>query len=299
MEDCDMNTDVQRNHKIVVGAGVVLVALAAIGALAVNVHRAVPSRITPTVAPTPAALPETLVPAANQSSESPPPPVAEGAPLTNAGTGAAASATAPLSAPTQEAVTAAPKSSAKVPSLAATHPRVEPAARSPTAANTLKDKGEEVAMAGPAAASTAPDASRPESAAAASSGMLAASNGGTTDIAPGTVESQSSGSAGADASSVGGAPAVSGAEVTTTMQARAAGGDSANSDHMITSAVKSEIASDAAASGTALEVTTINGVVILTGTVPTPDAVEHVKQVVQQVKDVKGVDATGVKVSSS
>ena len=66
---------------------------------------------------------------------------------------------------------------------------------------------------------------------------------------------------------------------------------------MITTAVQSQIAADA--QGANLSVTTINGVVILTGTVPSPDAVEHVKQVVQQVKDVKGVDATAVRVSSS
>ncbi len=91
--------------------------------------------------------------------------------------------------------------------------------------------------------------------------------------------------------------ALNNGEVTTTMQARAVGADSANSDHIITSAVQSQIAADAA--GSQLAVSTINGVVILTGSVPTADAVEHVKQVAQQVKDVKGVDATAVRVSGS
>ena len=83
------------------------------------------------------------------------------------------------------------------------------------------------------------------------------------------------------------------------MQARAAGADSANSDRLTTDAVKSQIAADSAGQAANLSVTTINGVVILTGTVPSADAVEHVKQVVQQVKDVKGVDATAVRVSGS
>jgi osmotically-inducible protein OsmY len=83
------------------------------------------------------------------------------------------------------------------------------------------------------------------------------------------------------------------------MQARAAGADSANPDRLITSAVQSQIASDSVSQAANLAVTTINGVVILTGTVPNADAVEHVKQVVQQVKDVKGVDATAVRVSGS
>jgi hypothetical protein len=38
--------------------------------------------------------------------------------------------------------------------------------------------------------------------------------------------------------------------------------------------------------------------VILTGTVANPDVVQHVKEVVQQVRDVRGVDATAVQVSA-
>jgi osmotically-inducible protein OsmY len=104
-----------------------------------------------------------------------------------------------------------------------------------------------------------------------------------------------------DASSAAGSgavPALSGGEVTTTMQARAAGADSVDSDRMITTEAQSKIAADTAGQGAALAVTTINGVVILTGTAPSTDTVEHVKQAVQQIKDVKGVDATAVKVSS-
>ena len=52
----------------------------------------------------------------------------------------------------------------------------------------------------------------------------------------------------------------------------------------ITSAVQSQIAADSTTQRSALAVTTINGIVILTGTVPAPNVVEHVKDVVQQVQ---------------
>ncbi len=81
------------------------------------------------------------------------------------------------------------------------------------------------------------------------------------------------------------------------MQARAAGADSADADRTITTAVQSQIASDPAGAG--LAVNTINGVVILTGSVTSADAIAHVKQAAEQVKDVKGVDATAVRVSGS
>jgi len=289
-----MNTDVQKTHRIVVSAGVGLIALVGASVLAVSVRHTVPTRITATPGPI-AALPDTSVPPARSTPETaPPPPAAVSPPLTDAGASAAASASAPSSAPTQPPATAAPRVATKVPSLAATHPRVEPADGLPAASNTLKDKGEETAMASTPAAKPATEANgtRAESA-ATGSGMLVGAN---ADTAPGAADSQSP-AAGASASVAGSEPALSGGEVSTTMQARAAGGDSANSDRLITSAVQSQIATDAA--GAAVQVNTINGVVILTGTVPTADAVEHVKQVAQQVKDVKGVDATAVRVSGS
>jgi len=298
MEDPEMNTDVQRNHKIVVGAGVALIAVAGISMLAVNVQHVVPTKSAVSTAP--AALPDTSAPQANQTPETaPPPPLAEGPPISGSATGAAATAAPPASSPPLSR--AASQSTTKVPSLAATHQRVEPAAKLPAVSNAPSNKVAEVtAMARAPAHSNATEASKaqPADSAAAGSGMLVGSSAGTADAAPGAVDSNSTASA-ATAPSASDAPAVSGGEVTTTMQARAAGGDSANADRMITSAVQSQIASDVADQGAALKVTTINGVVILTGTVPTVDAVEHVKQVVQQIKDVKGVDATAVRVASS
>ncbi len=79
------------------------------------------------------------------------------------------------------------------------------------------------------------------------------------------------------------------------MQAKAASADSATSDRMITDAVQSQLQADAAGQGAPLSVNTINGVVILTGTAPSADVVEHAKQVAQQVRGVKGVDTTAVK----
>ena len=120
---------------------------------------------------------------------------------------------------------------------------------------------------------------------AAGSATIGGSNAATADTVPGAVDSRSSNTA--DSAPVASAaPAISGA-------------DSVNSDRMITTAVQSQIAADTTGQGANLAVTTLNGVVILTGTVPSADAVEHVKQVAQQVKDVKGVDATAVRVSGS
>jgi osmotically-inducible protein OsmY len=62
--------------------------------------------------------------------------------------------------------------------------------------------------------------------------------------------------------------------------------------------VQSQIAADSTTGRSALGVTTIDGIVILTGTVPTPNVVDHVKQVVEQVRDVRGVDATALQIST-
>jgi hyperosmotically inducible protein len=46
-------------------------------------------------------------------------------------------------------------------------------------------------------------------------------------------------------------------------------------------------------------VTTTQGVVVLSGTLASQDAVDHVKQVAQNVQDVKSVDTSALKVTSS
>lgn len=67
-------------------------------------------------------------------------------------------------------------------------------------------------------------------------------------------------------------------------------------DSQITTAVKSQIASDSLVKDTPIAVTTTNGVVALSGTVPTQDAIDHVKIVVASVKDVKSVDTSALTV---
>jgi hyperosmotically inducible periplasmic protein len=305
MEDSDMNTDVQRTHKLVVGAGVALIAAAGIGVVAVNVHRTVVVKSTASVAPV--ALPDTTAPQANSQAPqaAPPPPMAEGAPpVADTGTGVAATADTGQTAPNAQPSVTAPKSTRQQSPVASGHQRGKAdagAATPPTAYSATKPAvAEETAMARLPPRDSANNASiaPASSSSTVGGGAVVGSNGGTIDAAPGAVDSHT-GAAASEATVPSGAPALSGAEVTTTMQARAAGADSANSDRLITSAVQSQIAADSAGQAANLAVTTINGVVILTGTVPSADVVEHVKQVVQQVKDVKGVDATAVRVSSS
>lgn len=75
--------------------------------------------------------------------------------------------------------------------------------------------------------------------------------------------------------------------------------DPAASDSRITSEVKSEIAADSISKGVDVAVTTTNGVVVLSGTLATQDAIDHVKGVAEKVKDVKSVDTSALKVTST
>ena len=75
--------------------------------------------------------------------------------------------------------------------------------------------------------------------------------------------------------------------------------ETATSDIQITSAVKSEIASDSSSKDANVGVTTTNGVVVLTGTMATQDAIDHVKGVAEKVKDVKSVDASALRITST
>ncbi len=301
-----MNTDVQKTHKLIVGAGVALIAAVGIGVVAVDVHRTVLAR--PSSSAPPVALPDTTAPQATTETPqtAPPPPMAEGAPAPDTGVSAAASADAAQTAPGPQPSAPASKSPTgkDAPATATHQPRGKASGAGltpPATFNAAKPNvAEETAMTRvPANGGASSESSAmASSSSTAGGGALVGSNGGTIDAVPGAVDSHT-GAAASEATTPSGAPALSGGEVTTTMQARAAGADSANADREITSAVKSQIAADSAGQAANLAVTTINGVVILTGTVPTADAVEHVKQVVQQVQNVKGVDATAVRVSSS
>jgi hyperosmotically inducible periplasmic protein len=75
--------------------------------------------------------------------------------------------------------------------------------------------------------------------------------------------------------------------------------ETATSDIQITSAVKSEIGADSSSKDANVGVTTTNGVVVLTGTMATQDAIDHVKGVAEKVKDVKSVDTSALKITST
>ena len=73
--------------------------------------------------------------------------------------------------------------------------------------------------------------------------------------------------------------------------------ETATSDIQITSAVKSEIASDSSSKDANVGVTTTNGVVVLTGTLATQDAIDHIKGIAEKVQDVKSVDTSALKIT--
>jgi hyperosmotically inducible protein len=75
--------------------------------------------------------------------------------------------------------------------------------------------------------------------------------------------------------------------------------ETATSDIRITTAVKSEIAADSSSKDANVGVTTTNGVVVLTGTMATQDAIDRLKGVAEKVEDVKSVDTSALKVTST
>jgi hypothetical protein len=288
-----MNTAVQKTHKLVVGAGVAAVAVIGISVLAVESHRAV---ITRTAASAPVALPDTSAPPATQGGGTvPPPPMAQQAPAADAVTGAAAvtaPTATPATAPSSQSGAAASQPTHQGASAPAT-PRHTSATSSATPPIASASPIVPQAPAKPAVVAQTAMARVPAPSGASDGDAQAVGSTPAAAGAPNMRESSPSGSGTVDASGL------TGGEVTSTMQARASGADAANPDRIITAAVQSQIAADSAGASTNLSVNTINGVVILTGTAPSADAVDHVKQVVQQVKDVKGVDTTAVKLSGS
>jgi hyperosmotically inducible protein len=73
----------------------------------------------------------------------------------------------------------------------------------------------------------------------------------------------------------------------------------ASSDSRITTELKSQFAADSISKDVDIGVTTTQGAVVLTGTLVTQDAIDHVKNVAEQVKDVKSVDTSAMKVTST
>ena len=63
--------------------------------------------------------------------------------------------------------------------------------------------------------------------------------------------------------------------------------------------MKSRLAADNISKDANIGVTTTQGVVVLTGTLATQDAVDHVKDLAQNVPDVKSVDTSALKVTGN
>jgi len=77
-----------------------------------------------------------------------------------------------------------------------------------------------------------------------------------------------------------------------------AGTERVGSDTWITTKVKSEITADSISKGFDVHVKTLHGVVMLRGTLPNSDAVDHVKDIAQKVEHVKSVDTSELKSST-
>jgi hyperosmotically inducible protein len=71
----------------------------------------------------------------------------------------------------------------------------------------------------------------------------------------------------------------------------------AASDIQITAAVKSEIAADGSSEDANVGVITTSGVVALTGSLATQEAIEHLKGIAEKVQDVKSVDTSALKIT--
>ena len=71
------------------------------------------------------------------------------------------------------------------------------------------------------------------------------------------------------------------------------------SDTWITTKVKAEIAADSLSKGFVVGVTTKHGAVVLDGTLSSADAIEHVKEIAEKVKDVKSVDTTAMRIATT
>ena len=70
-------------------------------------------------------------------------------------------------------------------------------------------------------------------------------------------------------------------------------------DGVITTEVKSQLAADSSGKDVDIGVTTTHGVVVLTGTVLTQDAIDHARGVAEKVKDVKSVDTSAMMIPAS
>jgi len=70
-------------------------------------------------------------------------------------------------------------------------------------------------------------------------------------------------------------------------------------DGVITTEVKSQLAADSIGKGVDIGVTTTHGIVVLTGTGLTQDAIDHARGVAEKVKDVKSVDTSAMMIPAT
>jgi len=70
-------------------------------------------------------------------------------------------------------------------------------------------------------------------------------------------------------------------------------------DGVITTEVKSQLAADSIGKDADIGVTTTHGIVALTGTVLTQDAIDHARGVAEKVKDVKSVDTSAMMIAAT
>jgi hyperosmotically inducible protein len=90
-----------------------------------------------------------------------------------------------------------------------------------------------------------------------------------------------------------------GSGAATDAQVSAPSNELASSDSRITTELKSQFASDSIGKDVDIGVTTTEGAVVLTGTLVTQDAIDHVKRVAEQVKDVKSVDTSAMRITTT
>src|SRR5450631_4034988 len=96
-------------------------------------------------------------------------------------------------------------------------------------------------------------------------------------------------------------PMIPSAVSSTAMDAQAApkNDELAALDGVITTEVKSQLAADAVGKDVNIGVTTTHGIVVLTGTMLTQDAINQVRGVAEKVKDVKSVDTSAMMISAT
>jgi hyperosmotically inducible protein len=219
----------------------------------------------------------TPAPIARIAPIAPPPPVVQEAPPP----AAPAPETPAVAAPTPAAPPAVAQTdngTANANNSDATPAAPEPKANRHSKAHRSAATDDSVAATAPAAPAAAPTGATPD-AAANTGGNTVAQNGDS--VKPADESAAPAVPAAPAAASAEGAPAV----------------DVANADSKITTEVKSRLAADSVTKDADLSVNTTQGVVVVTGTVATQDAVDHVKLVAQNVPDVKSVDTSALKVS--